>query len=385
MKNIKYYTVLLFILTGMNQLFISCNKETDYSAITYKNYLRFEINRSGTFLKTAVEGTNEGEYKTGSIAEYQVVIEEADLVCSDTASSQKEIDLSYSELLQAGENFYDKMAPFKTSFEALINYADFTVNYPDEGALEGNAKPGSKSILQNIIDNSKITLNRSDLTQRMIDSDRVILLNAIYSFDGNIIGKANLFVENFSFESPAFNTTNFAEVPGWRLFGKGENFGLKAEIYQGGTIFLPTESVPDGEFVAKIGSYSQGIYQSLNERIHPNVKYTLDFKASLLENNEDAYGKKYKVVILSRVIVFEKVPGDYRFTSVISQSYDTLGMAPGAFVNIKRDIDISASSEFLEKNMTVDFLVRHSFDATKPIWAECYVAVDDVKMYRKQN
>jgi hypothetical protein len=384
MRNLKNILILLMI-TGTCQVFKSCAKEQDYSEITYKNYLRYEIKRAETFLATVVEGTQEGEYKAGSVSEYRNSISEANLVCSDSVSSQTEIDHSYKLLLKAGEDFYDMMVPFKTSYSELINYADYTLNSPTEGTLEGNVKPGSKAILQNAIDKSKQIINRSDLTQRMIDADRLALLNAVYTFDGNIIGKADLQILNFSFENPGINTTDFTVTPGWRLFGKVETWAPKAEIYKGGTSILSLDAVPEGEFVAKIGSYTQGMYQHLNERIHPNVKYTLDFKASLLENNEDAFGKTYKTVILSRVVVFEKDPGDYRFATVISQSYDTLGIIPGAFINIKKDIEISASSEFLEKNMAIDFLVRHSFDATKPIWAEAYVAVDDVKMFRKPN
>lgn len=384
MRQTKYISFLVLMMVITN-LFNSCSKEKDYSSITYRNYLRYEIERSGSFLLTAVEGTNEGEYKSGSVAEYQAKIAEADFICEEASSTQEDIDLAYENLLKAGEDFYDLMAPFKSAYESLINYAVFTAGYVTEGTLEGNSKPGSKAILQSTIENSKNILNRSDLTQKMIDTDWPILMNAIYSFDNNIIGKANVFVDNFSFESPGVNTSEFADVPGWMLFGKVETWAPKTQIYKGGTSVLPIESVPDGEFVARIGSYTQGIYQVLPERIHPGVKYTLNFNASILENYEDAFLKLYKVVILSRLIAFENEPGDYRFISVINQSYDTLGINPGGFIELKRDIDISASSELLEKNLAIDFMVRHSFDATEPIWAECYVALDNIKIYRKKN
>ncbi len=384
MKSTKYISVIVFTMV-LSNLLTSCNKEQDYSSITYKNYLRYEIERSGSFLLTVAEGTKEGEYKSGAIATFQAKIAEADLIFEKATSSQEDIDLAYENILKAGEAFYDLMVPFKSEYESLINYAVFTVGYVTEGTLEGNSKPGNKAVLQSVIDNSKNILNRSDLTQKMIDTDWPVLMNAIYFFDNNIIGKANVFVGNNSFESPGFNTSDFAEVPGWMLFGKVETWAPKIQIYKGGTSALPMESVPDGEFVARIGSYTQGIYQNLPERIHPGVKYTLNFKAAILENYEDAFLKQYKVVILSRLIVFENEPGDYRFMSVIDQSYDTLGINPGGFIEIKRDIDIPASSEHLEKNLAIEFLVRHSFDATKPIWAECYVALDNIKLYRKQN
>jgi hypothetical protein len=384
MRNSKY---ILYILSGlvMGHMLNSCSKEKDYSAITYRNYLRYEINQSEAFLSSQVEGTGEGQYKPGSIQEYQDVIDLANSVCEDSTSIQTEIDLTYKNLLQAGEDFFDMMVPFKSDFEELINDAEFTLNHTEEGNLEGNVKSGSKEELQKAIDQSKLTLNRSDLTQRMIDSDQVMLINAMYEFDSNIIGEANLYLENNSFESPGFNTTNFTEVPGWSLYGKLETWAPKAEIYEGGTALLPLENVPDGEFVIKLGSYTQGIYQPLQERIHPNVTYKLNFKASLLENNPDAYDVMHKVIILSRLILFEKEPGDYRFSQVISESYDTLGMDPSGFVEIKHEIDFGATSEFLEKKFSIDFMVKHTFDTANPIWAESYVAVDNIIITRKQN
>ena len=384
MKSTIYISVLVFTMV-LGNLLISCNKEKDYSSITYRNYLRYEIDRAGSFLLTVAEGTEEGEYQSGATAAYQSKIAEADAIWENATSSQQDIDLAYENILKAGADFFDLMVPFKSAYESLINYAVFTAGYVSEGTLEGNSKPGSKAILQSVIDNSKNILNRSDLTQKMIDTDWPVLMNAIYLFDNNIIGKANLFVDNPSFEVPGYNTTDFAEVPGWMLFGKVETWAPKIQIYKEGTSVLPMESVPDGEFVARIGSYTQGIYQNLPERIHPGVKYTLNFDAAILENYEDAFLQLYKVVILSRLIVFENEPGDYRFMSVIDESYDTLGINPGGFIEFKRDIDIPASSEHLEKNLAIEFLVRHSFDATKPIWAECYVALDDIKLYRKQN
>jgi hypothetical protein len=384
MNSIKYF-VLVILISGLNLLFPSCIQDKDYSSITYRNYLEYEITRSTALLETTVEGTAEGEYRNRAKNSYQNAISEASLVCNNIQSDQSEIDLAYSQLIKAGELFYDMMIPYRSVFESLINYADFTLNYTTEGTLEGNAKPGSKAVFQAVIDDSKNILNRADLTQRMVEVDGAALLAALYTYDGNIVGRANLFVDNFSFENPGFTTTDFSLVPAWQLYGKGESWAAKASIYEGGTDLLPIDSVPDGRFVSKIGSYTQGIYQVLKERFHPNVTYTLDFKASLLQNSADAYGKKHKVILLSRVIVFDKTPGDYRFVSIVNQSYDTVGILPGGFIELKKDIDIAGNSAYLEKNMVVDFLVRHSFDATKPIWAECYVALDEIKVYRKQK
>ncbi len=363
----------------------SCGKENDYSSVTYRNYLRYEIAKDRAFLSDQAEGTDEGLYNAGSMQVYSDAIDAADAVCSDSTTVQKEIDRAYGELLQAEEDFYDRMVPFKTAFAELIADADFSLGYYTEGDQEGNAMPGTAAVLSAVTEDARTALNDPALIQRTIDDRTAKLLSALYTFDGKIIGKAHLYITNPGFEQPGTETSDFSTVPGWMLFGKVEDWAPPAEIYKGGSALLPAESVPEGEFVIRLGSYTQGIYQDLNERIHPNVRYNLSFNAAILENYPDAFNKSYKVVVQSRVLVFEKEAGDYRFAGIISQSYDTLGLVPAGFTELSHNIDIDAASPYLDRKFAVDFLVRHTFDTAKPLWAEAYVAIDGVRITRKPN
>ena len=382
MKNRKY-GMLFFILAGTAGLMNSCVKEQDYSAITFRNYLGYEISNAENLLDEKVEGVLEGEYKEGSKQAYQSVVDASRTVYTNSGANQKAIDAAYENLLKAGEDFYDHMNPFISAFRDLITYAEFIVASTEENGTEGTVIPGSKEIFQHEIDAARSILNSTELVQRMIDTETPLLLNALYAFDGKIVGKGRVFLENQGFESPGYATVNFDEVPGWNLFGKLETWASRAEVYKGGSAMLPPEAVPEGEFVVRLGSYTQGIYQLLQERVHPGVTYTLDLKASLLSNNPDAFGRKYKVIVLSRVINFEKEAGDYKFIRVISEKYDTLGLNATGFIGLQQFFTIGASSEFTGSRIAVDLMVRHTFDQSNPIWAECYVALDDIVMYRK--
>jgi len=383
MKKMIFFQ-LLAITLSMSIFIVSCSDEMDYSKITYRNYLWFEISRSQTFLLTTVEGTKEGQYLAGSKQAYQNVIDEVKMVYPDLETNQQSIDNAYEKLLKAGEDFFDKMVPFKINFQKLIDNAEVTLAHTQEGELEGNAKTGSKQALQSVVNMAKQTISRSDLTQRMIDQQTTNVLNSIYTFDKTIIGKSDVFVENFSFESPGYATEDFSLATGWKLFGKVEDWAPAEEIFQGGSLVLPAKSVPDGKFVAKIGSYTHGIYQPLAERIHPNVNYMLNFKAAILSNDKDGLGKKYKVIIQSRILVFNQEVGDYMFAQVIKESIDTLGLDPKGFVEINQSVDIGATSVLAGKTVVIDFITRHTFEEGKQIWAESYVAIDKVKLYRKQ-
>ena len=194
-----------------------------------------------------------------------------------------------------------------------------------------------------------------------------------------------MYIENPSFELPGYTTTDFSAVPGWKFLDGVEDWAPKAEVYQGGTSILPVDSVPDGEFVAKIGSYTQGIYQQLPELIHTNADYTLNFKVAILSNKPDWQGKKYKVIVLSRIISFEGEPGDYDFATIISESYDTLGITPAGNVELSQTIKIDAASALAGRKIAIDFIQRHTWNTDEQIWAESFVSIDDVRLYRKLN
>ena len=371
------------IILSMVCIFLSCEKQNDYSDIVFSNYLTYEIDRATAFLKTTSEGTNEGQYNAGSKQIYQDVIDNALIIDEDSTATQTDVDQAYEALLQAAEDFYDQMVPFRSDFQELIDYANIVLNNTEEGDQEGNVPPGSKVILQEAIDEANQILTRPDLTQRMLDQGTTDLTENIYAFNGKIIGAGNVYIENPSFELPGYTTSDFSLIPGWKVFGTAEDWAPKAEIYQGGTSLLPLDSVPDGEFVAKIGSYTQGIYQQLPELIHTNADYTLKFKVAILSNKTDWQGKKYKVIVLSRLVSFEKEPGDYDYATIISESYDTLGINPAGNVEISQTITIDAASGLAGRKMAIDFVQRHTWNKDEQIWAESFVSIDDVNLLRK--
>lgn len=382
MKKMQY-NISRIIILSMICFTVACEKQNDYSDVVFSNYLSYEINRTTAFLKTTSEGTKEGQYNAGSKQMYQAVIDDATMVDEDSSAIQEEVDQAYEALLQAGEDFYDQMVPFRSDFQELIDYAEIILNNTEEGDQEGNVTPGSKAILQEAIDEANQILARTDLIQRMLDEGTTELTANIYAFNAKIIGAGNVYIENPSFELPGYTTTDFSAVPGWDLYGDIEDWAPKAEVYQGGTPILPADSVPDGEFIAKIGSYTQGIYQQLPELIHTNADYTLNFKVAILSNKPDWQGKKYKVIVLSRIISFEREAGDYDFMTVISESYDTLGLTPMGNIELTQTINIDAASALAGRKIAIDFIQRHTWNKDEQIWAESFVSIDDVRLYRE--
>lgn len=370
------YTAILFLVLASSIFFNACTKPEDYSHIVYKNYLTYEINRADNFLETTVEGTLEGEYNAGSKQAYQEVIDDAELVDENSVASQEEIDQAYATLLQASEDFSDEMIPFRSAFQVWIDYADFIDENTEEGDQEGNVKPGNKALLQDAIDEANTTIEMDDLTQGALDQATTDLTDAIYLFNGEIIGKASIVMTNPGFENPGYETEDFNEVPGWSLFGNVEDWAPKASV-------AANESAPEGAYVARIGSYTQGIYQNTSELINANADYSLNFNVSLKSNGTDWQGNKFPVILLSRIFVFEQEEGDYNFVTILSESYDTLGIDPGDFVELDQSVSIDAISESIGKKVAIDFIQKHTWDAANPIWAESFIAVDKITLYRE--
>lgn len=372
----KLYNTRLLIALMLSTILLSCEEKEDYSHIVYRNYLSYEINRAGNVLNTSVEGSREGEYHAGSKQVYQAVIDEAKLVDEDESASQLEVDKAYQSLLDADAEFSNQMVPFRSDFREIIDYALVLLEITEEGEAEGNVKPGNKALLQEAVDESETLIALEELTQGMLDEGTLELNTAIYLFNGNIIGKASAAVLNPGFESPGYETEDFGEVDGWELFGKAEDWAPLASV-------AAREDAPEGSHVARIGSYTQGIYQQVEELINPNVDYTLEFDVSLVSNKPDWQGRKYPAVMLSRIIVFEEEAGNFNFITVLSESYDTLGIEPGGFIRLSHSITVDAVSASVGKKVAIDFVQKHGWDSENPIWAESFVALDKISLYRK--
>ncbi len=370
------YTLLLFLALASVHTFNACDKSEDYSHIIYKNYLSYEINRAEGFLETTEEGSDEGEYNAGSKQAYQDAIDQAKLVDENPDANQEEIDQTYAGLLQAADDFSDEMAPFRSAFQVWIDYGEVLMDNTEEGTEEGNVKPGNKAMLQDALDEANGIIVMTDLTQSTLDEATTDLMASIYSFNGEIIGRATAVMTNQGFELPGYEIEDFNEVPGWSLFGNIEDWAPKASV-------AASETAPEGDFIARIGSYTQGMYQNTSELINPNAVYSLNFKVSLQSNESDWQGKKFPAVILSRIIVFEQDEGDYNFLTILSESYDTLGIDPGDFIELNQAVSIDAISESIGKKVAIDFIQKHTWDAANPIWAESFVAIDDIALYRK--
>jgi hypothetical protein len=357
-------------------IFNACSLEDDYSDIVFKNYLSYEIKSAESLVAGAIEGTNEGEYQSGAKQTYQNSIEESKLVENDPGASQLDVDETYSNLLDAGDDFFDQMVPFRSKFTPWIEYANELLTITEEGVDPGNVKAGNIDLLKDAVNAASKKLESADLTQKELDLTSNMLTEAIYHFNSELVEYGLIRLSNYGFEIPGEETSDFSLVEGWELYGNSEEWAPKAAIAK-------LDSAPEGMYIAKIGSYTQGLYQTTPELLNPSSDYELKYNVSLISNDPDWQGKKFPAIIRSRIIVFEKETGDYDFINVIGESYDTLGINPTDFIEMNITFSTDAISSSIGKNVVIDFDQRHTWDASAPIWAESFVGIDEIELKRK--
>ncbi len=363
------------IIVSLLLILIGCKEEDKYSGIVYKNYLAYEIKSAKESLTIAFEGDEEGEYASGSKQIYQNVIDKAESVNDNEAATQTEVDQAYADLLQADTNFYDAMMPYRSDFLPFITYGQFVYNNTNEGTGEGEISSGYKEDLDAALTEANNLYDDSELTQNVLEGAIENLSTTIYSFNAAINGTANLVVKNYSFEKPGYATDSFEDVYGWGTYGTVEDWASNAMV-------ISNDSTTDGDYAAMIGSYTTGIYQSLNELVNPSSEYKLKADISLISNDVDWEGDLYPVVIKARIVVFMKNVGDYNFVEILSETIDTIGTYPTSFQEIELPLEVESGSSNAGKKMGIDFILRHTFDSENPIYAESYLSLDNVRLTR---
>lgn len=185
MKNIAYIISLLFCT-----LFISCDNEDEERV--FKQYLHSHLVDAQTIADEATEGTAEGEYRKGSKDELQSVIEEGFSVYWNKKSSQRQVDEYCNKLAEALLLFEDKMYPYFSEMEALLEQSRRVLNNTEVGNGEGLIpSQEDKSSLHSAIseaENALSAIPQNEMTQRALDVIRQALITELFAFEGKSPG-----------------------------------------------------------------------------------------------------------------------------------------------------------------------------------------------------
>ena len=302
MKTTRYILILFVLIPLLGGFFFSC-QDDDYNRV-FRYYFLAELDTCYAKLNNAVEGTEECLYKPSSKAIYKENIEFYEAMGKKDGASQKDIDNAYMGLLSSKELFDDYKNPYISSLIDIINECKTMLENTTEGTQPGQYKSGAKTALQESMDSAQVVLTLPDLTQRKVDETNQNLILALNRFDANLIGSANIYVENAGFEKPGSTQTNFVRIEGWNCAGMLNTWTTKRP----GTVKVGAENlpiVPEGICVMTLGEYSQPVWQRLNERLHANCSYTITYKAKINISKPTPKGEDFETFVRSRIITFK--------------------------------------------------------------------------------
>ena len=393
MKKLYFLTILTCLIT------ISCNQEEDYNNRVFKNYLSSQIELASKKLDETVEGVNEGEYKLGSKEIYSKLILEAEAIYKNNNSKQSEIDLATEKLLKAKDDYFDQMVPFTSSLVAQLNQARILYDNTKEGESEGNVSVGSKAVFLAAINKAQAFLDAGGYTQTELDVVISSFTDAIFAYEAKIIGAYNVPIENSSFELPGSETMDFDLIPGWSFQGNRFNwsqyYATQVGTKKSGVGLLPTTT--DADYAIVIGNYTNGVWQRLQETVHPGAIYSLTFDASLRSSPKDWQGIAYETHVLSRLIAFNGTEGDISDITIIEQKSSSLGADENRndFINISHVYQIPQDQSLITKKLGIQFRTyEEGFDfekevwsesETSELWSETWIYIDNVILKRAYN
>jgi len=155
-----------------------------------KTALVAEIGTAQGIYSTAVEGTLDGQYPTGSKAILQSAIDAASAINTSASSSQAQVDQAVIDLKAAEAAFKAKVIITnvdKSILAAAISTAQATYNGAKEGLTDGKYPVGSKVILQTAITAANSVNTNTTATQGQVDAAVVTLNNAVTAFKAKVI------------------------------------------------------------------------------------------------------------------------------------------------------------------------------------------------------
>lgn len=197
--------------TALSNLLASINEFNDAEIPPLDfDSLNTEIDQAQSLHDNAVEGTNIGEYASGSKAVFLTAINDArDVVNATTPLTQGEIDAALTALQNATVAFEAGKVGGPTRDTTALENAISDAQALHDNAIEGSNlaeyPSGSKAILQQAINDAQTVVNDISLGQPEVDTALANLQAAVTTFENsvNAISVVN-FAGDTYIETPSF-------------------------------------------------------------------------------------------------------------------------------------------------------------------------------------
>ncbi|MCU6712692.1 heparinase II/III family protein [Paenibacillus sp. J5C_2022] len=137
-----------------------------------KTLLDALIEQAEILLSGSDTGTQPGQYPPAAATALQTAINAAELVVANQVADQKEVNTALQSLQSAIDSFLDAAIPYpsvdKSELAALITASRAKLDHSVEGNKVGQYEPGSKTVLQSVIQSAETVMGQSGATEAQV-------------------------------------------------------------------------------------------------------------------------------------------------------------------------------------------------------------------------
>jgi len=353
----------------------------------FKQHLYSELLNAQSIHDEAEEGQEEGQYIVGSKAALQTVLDEGYAIYYNQDATQQEVDDYCATITDAVAEFKVSINPILSNLrEMLVQAAELI-----ETARENNIPQQQIDELEKLIAEVMAALNDTSrrLTQPEVSDMETRLSTLMSDIEAQIPGAINVRIENPSFEPLNLTDeviTDFSMVPGWNNAGLVSGVtpwdGLLTNSLISKYHWIVSGKSVDQNYALYVQTYSQQVYQTLNEKVRDNCTYTVSVRA-MRDQWKDAEKTKLQLQLVS----FEEGTTTFSKATVLAEQ-EFNNIATADFTEYEMVYSPAVNPDNVGKQITVCvrcYYNKPSETSAELVWQDAGVAVDNIKLIREKN
>lgn len=375
-----------YIILCLTALFCLTACEDDNERV-FKQHLYKHLTDAETFMETAVEGPDEGDYREGSKAILSAAIDDGYAIYWDISSTQETVDEYCGTIDEALYTFKMSVNPSLANLRSMLADATELVesakaNGVDQTVIDRLSEAAGR--IQGLLDDSGKVWNQEDVLA--LETELGDVMSAV---EDQMPGAINIRIENPSFEPLTSGDeviTDFSLVPGWNNAGYVDGVtpwdGLLSNSLISKSHWMMQNKNVDGDYALYVQTYSKQVWQTLSEKLRGSCTYTVSINAT-----RDQWKDAEKTKLLIQLVVFKGTAGDFSNATVLAQQ-EFANINDTDFQQYTMNYATTATTEHTGKQITVclrSYHVNAADNSSELAWQDTGLAVDKISITREKN
>lgn len=353
----------------------------------FKQHLYKHLTEAETFMETAVEGPNEGDYREGSKAILNTAIQDGYALYWDMNATQEAVDGYCTTIDEALHTFKMSVNPSLENLRSLLSDAMALIESAQEnGVVQADIDRLSEAVkrIQNLIDDFGHVWNQEEVLA--LENELSELMSAV---EEQMPGAISIRIENPSFEPLGSSDeviTDFSLVPGWNNAGFVDGVtpwdGLLSNSLISKSHWMISNKSVDGNYALYIQTYSKQVWQTLSEKLRANSTYTVSINAT-----RDQWKDAEKTKLLIQLVTFEGNSGNFSNVTVLAQQ-EFANISETDFQTYSLKYTTTAETEHAGKQLGVclrSYHINPASNSSELAWQDTGLTVDKINITREKN